>query len=165
VNKTGRFRYNVVFFVAWGLLFFCNCIRITAQGHANPDAGAWMTFNMEKRINARFNLLLAEEMRLRENFTRLNLFYTNIGLEYKIRKNIRTAFIYRFTEKYLMDGSVGFRHRGMWDVSVKKKLGEISLVYRHRLQMEFKDVLSTETGRQPEWFSRNRIMLKYKTTT
>ena len=128
-----------------------------------PDAGSWNTFNIEYKLNSKINALFTEELRFKENFSRLNLLYTNLGLEYKVNDNIKAAFIYRFIEKYQDDNSFSFRHRLMFDLTLKKKIGNISLSYRHRLQAEERDIYSSKDGYVPEWYSRNKITLKYDT--
>jgi hypothetical protein len=44
-----------------------------------------------------------QELRIRANFTRISLLYTNLGATYKINKWIRVAGAYRFIAKYKDD--------------------------------------------------------------
>lgn len=125
------------------------------------DAGLWTTLNFEWAITSRFTFLLSEKIRTKENFTRLNLFNTTIGLECKINRSIKTSLLYRETQKYTQDNNFSFRHRLQWDVSAKKKFGKFDVSYRHRLQTELENVYSSEEGQIPEWYSRNKIGLKY----
>lgn len=125
------------------------------------DAGLWCTFNLEKKLNQKISLFLTEEYRLRENFTRSNLFYTDLGVSYKPADFIKISIAYRSIEKFLIDNTVSFRHRGMLDIVLKKKFGNFSLAYRQRLQSEVRDVYSSEIGNLPEWYSRNKFTLKY----
>ena len=57
------------------------------------DAGMWNTFSIEKGITKKFSIALDEELRLRENFTQLNLLYTNLGVNYKLFKFLKTLFL------------------------------------------------------------------------
>ena len=107
--------------------------------------------------------MFTQECRIKENFTRLNLFYTNLGLEYKFNDFFKAALVYRFIEKYQDDNSFSFRHRLMLDLTLKKKLGKIGLSYRQRIQAEERDIYSSIIGNLPEWYSRNKFAAKYDT--
>jgi len=49
----------------------------------------------------------------------------------------------------------------MLDIILRKKFEHITLSYRQRLQSEVRDVRSSEKGGVPEWYSRNKIEVKY----
>ncbi|MCX6294931.1 MAG: DUF2490 domain-containing protein [Bacteroidetes bacterium] len=125
------------------------------------DAGLWCTFNVDKKLNKKFGLFLTEEYRMRENFTRSNLFYTDLGFTYKPADFLKISLAYRCIEKFQIDNTISFRHRGMLDISLKKKFGKVALSYRQRIQAEVRDVYSSDIGSLPEWFSRNKFELKY----
>ena len=128
-----------------------------------PDAGSWNTFNVDYKLNKKLSAVFTEELRFKENFTRLNLFYTNLGLEYKLSNMLKVAIIYRFVEKYQDDNSFSFRHRIMFDLTLKKKFDKIGFSYRQRVQAEKRDIYSSDIGYLPEWYSRNKFTLKYDT--
>ena len=134
-------------------------LKLLAQDY--PDAGSWNTFNVEKTINSKFTFLFTEELRLKENFTRLNLFYTNLGMEYKVTKNFKAALVYRWIDKYQDDDSYSFRNRLMLDLTLKKKFGKVTFSYRNRTQVEARDIYTSAAGKIPEWYSRNKIGAKY----
>jgi len=126
-----------------------------------PDAGSWNTLNVDFSLNKKISAIFTEELRFKENYSRLNLFYTNIGAEVKMSKNIKVALVYRFIEKYQDDNSFSFRHRLMLDITFKKKFEKIIFSYRQRIQAEVRDVYSSEIGHLPEWYSRNKFSIKY----
>lgn len=128
-----------------------------------PDAGSWNTFNVEKKFTKRITGLFTEELRFKENFSRLNLFYTNLGVEYKFTDFFKAALVYRFIEKYQDDNSFSFRHRLMLDLTIKKKFWKVGVSYRQRIQAEERDIYSSDAGAVPEWYSRNKIAIKYDT--
>lgn len=134
--------------------------KIAAQP-VYPDAGMWNTFSVEKLVNQKFSLALDHETRLNENFSQLNLFYTNIGASYKPFDFLKIAFAYRHTDKWRKEQkNFSYRHRLMIDITFKKKINPFVLSYRHRLQTEEQDVLTSDDGMLPEWFSRNKFELK-----
>lgn len=140
---------------------FCQS-KLLAQV-AYPDAGSWNTFNLDYKINKKLTGLFTQECRIKENFTRLNLFYTNLGFEFKVNDFFKAALVYRFIEKYQDDNSFSFRHRLMLDLTLKKKFEKIGLSYRQRIQAEERDIYSSEIGNIPEWYSRNKFTIKYDT--
>lgn len=125
------------------------------------DAGLWCTFNVEKKLTQKFGILLTEEYRLKENFTRNNLFYTDLGLFYKPVDLIKVSLSYRSIEKFQLDESISFRHRITLDVLLKKKFQQFALSFRQRLQTEYRNVYSSELGSIPEWYTRSKLTLKY----
>jgi hypothetical protein len=142
------------------LLFFLNTLISIAQ--PTKDAGLWNTFNAEYKLNSSFNLVFTEELRLRENFTMMNLLYTDFGIEYAGLKNIKTSIAYRSIQKFQTELPLSFRHRLTWDLSYKKEFNKFSVQYRHRLQTEVKNFYSSHLGKTPEWFDRNKFTFKYE---
>src|ERR1043165_3109709 len=86
---------------------------------ASQDFGLWTTVNVEKKLNDRFNILFTEEFRMRDNVSRVNLFYTDIGLEMNAAKFLKVALCYRNIQKNQDDGFYSFRHRVMLDITLK----------------------------------------------
>lgn len=127
------------------------------------DAGLWTTFNIQKDLKKNVSVFLTEEFRLRENFSRLNLFYTDLGVAVRPLKFLKVSLSYRMIDKFIDDNTFSYRHRLMLDITVKKKAGQFSLSYRHRLQSELKNVYSSADGTVPEWYSRSKFELKYDT--
>lgn len=128
-----------------------------------PDAGMWTTFSLEKELSSKFSISLDEEFRLKENFTMLNLFYTNLGFAYKPSKRLKLALTYRLVEKWKYeDEHFSFRHRLMFDVSYKYKLKGWTISYRSRIQSEVRDMYTSELGKIPECYWRNKVDIKYK---
>ena len=125
------------------------------------DAGMWNTINVEKKLKNNFSVFITEEFRLKENFSQINLFYTNVGVGYRPYNFLKVEFIYRSTEKKLITDFYSIRHRLMLDITLKKKYGDFSLSYRHRLQAEVRNVNSSDNGRIPERYSRNKFEVKY----
>jgi hypothetical protein len=143
------------------LLFIFSSGIIVPAAAQYDDAGLWTTLNLEKKLNSRFHLFLTEEFRLRENFSQINLFYTDVGIGVKPAGFMKVELAYRSIEKKLITGFYSMRHRLMLDITLKKKFDKFEFVYRHRLQREVRNVNSSENGRVPEWYSRNKLTVKY----
>ena len=146
------------------VLFLCVKISSHARDFIMPvysDAGMWNTFSINYAWNKRVTLLFTEEFRLRENYSRLNLFYTNLGVEYKVSRHVKTNLVYRWINKYQEDNTFSFRHRLQWDITAKAFYKKFTLAYRHRLQVEARNIYTSENGRLPEWYSRHKADLSY----
>jgi hypothetical protein len=133
----------------------------TSNSQVIKDAGLWTTLNLEKKFNKKVSFFLTEEFRMRENITRLNLFYTDLGFSYKPKDFLKLSLSYRNIQKYSIDNTFSFRHRFTLDIVLKTKLDKIGLSYRHRIQTEYRDIQTSENGMLPEWFSRSRFEAKY----
>lgn len=142
------------------LLFLSLSIRGSAQVY--PDAGMWNTFNLDLGIGKDLSAVFTEEFRLKDNFGSINLFYTNIGIEYKMRKFLKLGLIYRNIQKFQEDNSISFRNRLMLDITLKKEWTKCSFSFRTRFQGEVKDLYSDANGNIPEYYMRNKISFKYE---
>lgn len=137
------------------ILLFLFGFQITrSENYFSNDAGFWGTLTLQKNLTRRLSLGFDQEIRLRENYQRLNLFYSNIGLAYKLNKNFKTEISYRSIEKYRLDYSVSFRHRLMFDLTGKFKTNQFMFFGRFRYQTEVQDFYSSRKGKIPENFIR-----------
>lgn len=144
-------------------ILFIISIGFTSQSfaQATDDAGLWCTFNVEKALNQKFSLFITEEYRVRENYSQSNLFYTDLGASFKPADFIKISLSYRCIEKFIEDNAISFRHRGMLDVVLKKKVGPLAFSFRQRLQGEYRNLYSSELGAIPEWYTRSKLTIKY----
>jgi hypothetical protein len=122
-----------------------------------------MSAGIEKKLTKKISFLLTEEYRRRDNFTRSNLLYTDVGFSYKPFDIFKVSLVYRGIDKFQLDNTIIFRHRLMLDMTVKKKFNQFTLSLRERIQSEIRDVQSSEHGKIPEWYSRSKFTLKYDT--
>jgi hypothetical protein len=127
------------------------------------DAGMWNTISLEKELSEKMSISMDEEFRLKENFTKLNLLYTNVGASYKAARNIKIGLTYRLIEKWKQENpGFSYRHRLMFDMSFKYKFNSWSVSYRSRIQSELRDIYTSAFGMIPEWYWRNKFDLKKK---
>lgn len=146
--------------------FICCClIRFSAAKNSFSqtinDAGLWTTATVEKEFKNKTTVFLTEEFRLRENFTQLNLFYTDIGVSYRPVKPLKISLSYRSIEKFQPDQTFSYRHRLMLDISWRSRVGSWIISYRQRLQSELRNMYSSPNGMIPEWYARSKFQLKY----
>jgi opacity protein-like surface antigen len=126
------------------------------------DAGSWNTLNLDYAISKKATLVFTQELRIKENYSRLNLLYSELGVDYSIHKLIKTSLVYRFTQKYLDENWFGYRHRFTWDLNFKYKFSRITLGYRNRIQTEYRNLKSSDVGTVPEWYLRCRGSISYQ---
>ena len=145
------------------LYFFIAFVSFFSSSLAqqSKDAGMWATFSLQHPLSKKINLVLDEELRLKENYQRINLFYTNIGIDYKFNKSIKISPTYRSIQKQRLDGSFSYRHRLMLDVTLKKKIQKFTLSERVRYQIEVQDLYTSKKGKLAEQFLRFKTDLKY----
>ncbi|MCD6018168.1 MAG: hypothetical protein K0S53_1289 [Bacteroidetes bacterium] len=145
------------------IVFLCPLFLITlfCNAQRSKDAGMWATFTIQHPLTKKINLVIDQEFRLKENYQRINLFYTNVGVDYKFNKSIKISPTYRTIQKKRLDGSYSYRHRLMLDVTLKKKLNKITLSERIRYQIEVQDLYTSRKGKLEEQFLRFKTDVKY----
>ena len=145
-------------------LFFFGlfCSVFICYSQVTKDFGFWNTLNFEHKLTDELNLSLTQEIRFKENVSRLNRFYTQLGLEYKLAKKVKTSLSYRFTQRLEDENYFSLRHRLIWDLNFKKSVDKFTFSYRHRLQSEVKKYYSSKLGKLPEWFYRHKLQVKYE---
>jgi hypothetical protein len=139
------------------LILILFLIVIHKVGKSQSDFGMWNTFNLEKQFSKKISLEVDEELRFKNNISRLNLLYTNLGINFRPVKGLKFSILYRLTEKYTDVHQFNFRNRLMADAAYKYHLSNFIIGYRARIQSEIINNKSTS----PEWFWRNKFEVKY----
>jgi hypothetical protein len=152
------------FFKKIVFLFLFLIYVLPSYGQVSNDAGMWNTFTIQHAFTKKLNLVIDQEFRLKENYQRINLFYTNIGVDYKFNKFIKISPTYRTIQKKRLEGTYSFRHRLMLDVTLKKKLKKFTISERFRYQAEVQDFNTSKKGKLAEQFLRFKTDLKYGIT-
>lgn len=145
------------------IVFFCPLlfVLLPCSAQQSNDAGMWATLTLQHSFTKKINLVIDQEFRLKENYQRINLFYTNIGIDYKLSKFLKISTTYRNIQKKRLDETYSFRHRLLLDVTAKKKLQKFTLSERVRYQIEVKDLYTSKKGKLPEQFLRFKTDLKF----
>lgn len=146
------------------IIVLLSLLRLQVVAQVEKDAGLWTTLTFQKRVTKKVLLVLDQEFRLRENFQRINLFYTNIGVDFKINKYFKLTPSYRAIQKVKLDQTVSHRHRLSLDATLKKKFSKLTLAERVRYQIEVQDFLTSAKGKLPEQYLRFKTDVKYALT-
>ena len=145
----------------WKIVFIFSGLFFGVHAYSQvQDANLWLNVSVEKKIIPTLSVSINQEFRMNENITELGTFFTDVGLNYKINKYLRVSAGYRFSNKRRLDDSYSLRHRYYFDLMVRKKFNPVTLSFRTRFQSQYTDVLSSEDGKIPEYYSRNKLTLK-----
>ena len=113
--------------VLLSLAFFAN------RSFSQVQSGLWSGIAVEKKINKQFEFKFEEEIRLKDNLSKLNSLLTETGFTYKLNKFYRLGLIYRFT--HYTNGSFG--NRLTLSNQFRYKIEDITLSYRFNVQQDF----------------------------
>jgi len=119
-----------------------------------------MTLSADKKISKKVTFDFDEELRLFNNMSQVNLFFSNLSVEYKLSKRFRFALAYRFINKNQID-YYSQRHRLYVDASYRNKWNHFTFVYRLRLQGQVRDLNSSDKGGNVESYMRHKFDLQY----
>lgn len=136
------------------LLFIAFIIPSTLIAQfGNQDFGIWAGASANKEVVDGLKVDADLQFRTDDNSTRLNKYFIDLGVKYKVNKYFRVGTSWR---PRMVNGKSGFvfQNRLYLDLTGKLKLNDVSLYVRNRIQ--------TTSNRNSENPSYNRIRLKAK---
>jgi hypothetical protein len=133
-----------------------------AQDEFVEDASVWLGLNIEKKVNSRINLSFSNQARFDRNITRYRLGYQDLGLDYKVLKFLHVQADYKLIQRQRQDESFSIRHQYNLSFFLKKNFGPWSFSFKNRWQYFYRDIYSSEDGKQPVWTNRNKLTVKYE---
>ncbi len=141
-------------------LFLVIILLLPFISNAQSGLGLWAGASIEKKLNKKFDLQVNGQARFVENLTYVQSYLGEIGLSYKIIKNLEISGYYRFIHRR-KDEAKAFknRHRFYADLAYGQKLGPIKFDYRLRYQHQFKDN-DGEIGFDKSYL-RNKLEISY----
>lgn len=99
------------------------------------DLESWTELGLEKRMmDKALKINLSLEMRLDENSSHLNNYFTNLSTDYKIRENVIIGLGYRYIRDNKDEDGYQNMHRLNLDLQYKNEIDRLELRYRLRLQ-------------------------------
>src|SRR5436190_17261098 len=135
------------------ILFLISLLPIFFSSHAEDipkDAGLWTSFNVDKKLTRSLEFSISEELRLANNISEIDQFFTNVGVGYKITKKIKVGLYYRFISKNEDYDSYSENHRLYFDASFKESIKDFDFVYRFRYQSQLREINKTEDSKLPD---------------
>lgn len=128
----------------------------------HSDAGLWISINAEKKVTRAFSISLSEELRMADNISSPGTCFSEVGLNYRLNRNFRVSATYRFMLKERNDGTYSNRHRIYFDLVYRERLKPLTILLRTRFQSQYADVYSSPEGKYAQYYSRNKLTLKYE---
>lgn len=157
IRKSTKVFANCKLSTAGSLIFVL--FFISSSSAQQNDFGVWGSIAVTHKFSRKLSATIEEQFRFNQNASNLVQYFTDAGLEYSISKKFKVALCYRFinSDQYTYYSK---RHRLYADLSYKTKSSRLQLLLRTRLQEQQQDIHSSEHGRIPAWYSRNKITAK-----
>ncbi len=124
------------------------------------DLEQWTTLSISKKINKHWKLSLDQEFRLKHNASDFNIYFTDLGVDYKVNKNFGLGANYRFYQNKNNDNVFVTQHRWSTDLKYKQDIGRFELGYRLRFQNKDEDFYTSDTGNNL-YNLRNKFSAEY----
>ena len=155
-------RRELLTFIRYSILFFCTAsflwpLNSTAQ---IDDYGLWLGVTVQKQLTRQMEVSLMEELRTNHDVTTVDAVISDIGLAYSFSKKLKAEFHYRFINSN-QENYYSKRHRLYFDISLKEKIDFVSITLRERIQEQYNDINSSETGKIPVWTIRSKLAAKF----
>jgi hypothetical protein len=144
-----------------------NTLSIFAQAYSFNDAQLWFNLYVEKKISNKFSAHINQQDRWTNNVSTFNFAYADVGLTYKISKNIKILADYVFTQKRIniqdenMDHYFGTIHQYYVAMTFKKEIRRWRFMYRQMYQFQFNNPYTSAQGLIPFHYDRNKFIVKY----
>jgi len=123
------------------------------------DAKSWTGISLSKKIK-NFEFVLTEELRRNENFTHTDKVFTELGIEYDVKKikGLSIFTDYRFSrENEYETKNYDINHRIDFGLDYKYKLDKIQFSIKTKIQTE-----SASPEKNNPTYNRNKLTVKYK---
>jgi hypothetical protein len=138
-------------------------LLIPLCGWTQPaDFGTWCSVGIKKKINKKFSASLTEQLRMYDNSTRLNVFYSDIGIGYKINDFFKVSAYYRNIIKNVEYQQYSYRHRFYADIEFRTSYEQMEFKFRTRFEREINQTVFSEKDLIPGNVNRNKFNLSYK---
>lgn len=139
-----------------GLAFLC----IPHVYSQNKDFGLWTSFGVEKKLAENIELDFGVANRQKDNLNQRDESFADIGISYRYA-DFAAGFGYRFTDNYDQERDYRLSHRFAWQIRYRPDWERFSFDYRFRFQSQYFSIQSSENGRIPDNFIRNRLKVSY----
>lgn len=131
-------------------------------GHAQyNDAGVWVGFAVEKKINQAFSVEFAHESRFNENVSEWGSIINQLGITYKLDKKSQFSVFYRSNFQKQLNNQYVPTARIYADYLYKLKPGNFVVTIRLRAQYQQKYSMVFDGDGDPGMAFRPKIAVKY----
>ncbi len=162
-NVSGSYFFNILTGSFLFLFIILSFQQVKAQQN---DAGLWANIYLEKKLVKHLNAHLNQQYRWNNNISTYHLGYADMGLTYKVAKFMNATLDYVFMERRYISNKYNSeyfsaRHQFYFDLTFKYDINNLKIHYRSMVQAQIKDVYSSEAGKVPSYYFRNKLTLQY----
>lgn len=148
------------FYIFLLLLIFSN--NLFAQ--KNNDFESWSSLVLQYKFNKKWQIGLENQLRLKENSTEIDIYFTEFTINRNLNKHFNTSFGYRFIrENDNVGKKQGYKNFSRLDMNLgyKHKLKRFKLKYRLRYQTKNQNGISKKEGDNPKKQLRLKTAITY----
>ncbi len=120
------------------------------------DLESWNSATFELKLNKKFNLQFSEELRLQENSSKIERFFSELKLNYKLHKNFQLGLGYRF---FTENKRSGYQNGHRWNIDTKYKF-DIER-FNGYARLRYQSAKEFNSDDNPENHLRMKVKLKY----
>ncbi|MDQ3191425.1 MAG: DUF2490 domain-containing protein [Bacteroidota bacterium] len=146
-----------LFYVLLLSLFF---LPIFGKSQNNEDFAIWTGYKLKKSIAPGTSIRFRQEIRLINNASQIQKVFNEIGIRHKFNKYFSIGISYRNSQNVQRENAFSSRHRMDTYLSLSKKWKTISLQYKARYQLNYRDIFTSENGFTPRQFLRHRFLVE-----
>ncbi len=140
------------------VLGFCLIKSYAQETIVTGDLEQWTSIGLSKKINKHWKISLDQEFRFINNMSQFNIYFSDLGVDYKINKYFSLGANYRFYQNKTSEGIFKTQQRLSADVKYKHKLDRFTLAYRLRFQNKDEDFF---TSSESLYNLRNKFSVDY----
>lgn len=136
-------------------------IGFKSAAQVQKDGVFWLSFNVEKKFNKRLSGTFFNQNSFNQNMRELGSIFGDVGLSYKINKNIAIAGNYRFVKARNLDNFYNDVQRFYGDITFSKGHNKFYFQVRSRLQGQMYGLNLFDTYKLDKNFIRNKLVVRY----
>lgn len=148
-------------------ILFANIILFSAINFAqesDKDWSSWNSIGIDYKLNKKWTFGLEEQFRLKENFSAVDEFFTQLSSEYKVFKGFKLGAAIRYIRENDNQGNVqGYENhfRFQFDAKYKHEINNLKIGYRFRYQNKNELGVSVDEGDEAKQNLRFKTSLEY----
>jgi hypothetical protein len=128
-------------------LFLCTSFVAFAQ--TNTDFETWSSINVEVKLHKKLKLELEEQLRLKENSSEIDQYFTQIGLSYQFPKDFEIGGGLRFAKKNDNTGKKqGYDSFFRYHIDLAYKHKQKRFNFKHRLRFQNKNEIGVSEAEE-----------------
>lgn len=152
--------YSLLFPVL--LLFSYSCVSAQEAYTPQKDFRGYLGLNIEKKLSRSFSISIFNQNIFNQNLSELGTSFIDIGLTYKLNRNISFGADYRFIKHRNISNFYDTRQMLLADVTYSKGFSKFSLSARVRFQNQYYDQITGENYKPWSAYNRDKLTLRYK---